>query len=55
MHITICDDQINELERVVNLLHMWEKEHNTTLRFKTFQSAAEMLDAAASEKDPFSL
>ena len=55
MYIAICDDQINELERVVNLLHMWEKEHNTTLRFKTFQSAAEMLDAAASEKDPFSL
>lgn len=55
MHIAICDDQINELERVVNLLHIWEEEHNTTLRFKTFQSAAEMLDAASSGKDPFSL
>ena len=56
MYIAICDDQINELERIVNLLHIWEKEHNTTLRFKIFQSAAEMLDAAAaSEKEPFSL
>lgn len=53
MYIAVCDDQSEELERLINLLHIWQKEHNTTLRYKTFRNAVELLDAA--EKERFTL
>ena len=53
MYIAVCDDQLEELEVLTGLLDAWQKEHQTTLRFKTFRSAAELLDAA--EKEPFTL
>ena len=49
MYIAVCDDQEEELELLVNLLHLWQMEHSSPLRFKTFRSAAELLDAAAKE------
>ncbi len=53
MYIAVCDDQSSELEILVSLLFQWQEEHRTLLRFKTFRSAAELLDAA--EKEPFTL
>jgi len=49
MYIAVCDDQIEELELLKSLLHLWQTERQTTLRFKTFRSAAELLDAARNE------
>lgn len=49
MYIAICDDQPEELEMLTNLLQKWQNEHKIHLRFKTFQSASEMLDAARKE------
>ena len=53
MYIAVCDDQASELEAIVSLLNVWQEEHGTALRYKTFQSAAELLDAA--EKERFTL
>lgn len=53
MYIAVCDDQAKELDTLTNLLHDWQEARRTTLRFKTFRSAAELLDAA--EREPFTL
>lgn len=53
MYIAVCDDQIEALESVTNLLDLWQIERHTPLRFKAFRSAAELLDAA--EKESFTL
>jgi len=53
MYIAVCDDQESELEVLTGLLQRWQTERRTSLRFQTFRSAAELLDAA--EKEPFTL
>jgi len=53
MYIAVCDDQIEELEIIINLLRQWQEKKQISLRFKTFRSAAELLDAA--KKESFSL
>lgn len=53
MYIAVCDDQAHDLERIVNLLQIWQKDHNTALQYQTFQTAAELLHAA--EKERFTL
>jgi len=53
MYIAVCDDQIEELETIIKLLTLWQTERMTPLRYKTFRSAAELLDAA--KKESFSL
>ena len=53
MYIAVCDDQAQELENLINLLHIWQEEHNATLRYKTFRNATELLNAA--EKECFTL
>ena len=53
MYLAICDDQISELDLLSDLLTRWQKERQTALRFKTFRSGAELLDAA--ERESFSL
>lgn len=53
MYIAVCDDQIEELDLLVDLLHQWQRMHRTQVRFKIFRSAAELLDAA--EKEFFTL
>ena len=53
MYIAVCDDQAEELEQLMDLLDLWQRERRTALRFRSFRSAAELLDAA--EKEPFTL
>ena len=53
MYIAICDDQAQELENLINLLHIWQEDHNTVLRYKTFRNAIELLHTA--EKERFTL
>lgn len=53
MYIAVCDDQAEELEVLTDLLQLWQEERKTVLRYKTFRSAAELLNAA--KKEPFSL
>ena len=50
MYLAICDDQVEELELLTDLLARWQSERHTTLRYKTFCSGAELLDAAKIEK-----
>ena len=50
MYIAVCDDQIEELEVLTNLLHVWQEEHKTTLRYQAFRNATELLDAAGKER-----
>ena len=50
MYIAACDDQIEELEVLTNLLHVWQEEHKTTLRYQAFRNATELLDAAGKER-----
>lgn len=53
MYLAVCDDQATELNTLTNLLHLWQEERRTPLHFKTFRSAAALLDAA--EKERFTL
>ncbi len=50
MYIAVCDDQMTELDMLKELLDRWQSERQTSLRFKTFHSAAHLLDAAVKEK-----
>ena len=53
MYLAVCDDQIEELEVLTHLLHIWQEEHQTAVRYQTFRNATELLDAA--EKERFTL
>lgn len=53
MYIALCDDQTGELTVLTDLLERWQSERQTLLHYKTFYSAAELLDAA--EKESFTL
>lgn len=50
MYIAVCDDQAEELQVLANLLHIWQEEQKTSLRYKTFRNATELLDAARKER-----
>ena len=50
MYIAVCDDQIEELSHLTSLLQKWQTARKTPLRFKTFRSAAELLDSASKER-----
>ena len=50
MYIAVCDDQTEELEALAGLLRSWEEEQRLPLRWKSFRSAGEMLDAAQHER-----
>lgn len=49
MYIAVCDDLVEELERVSVVLSRWQSEKKATLRTKMFRSASELLDAAREE------
>ena len=51
MYIALCDDQSEQLENLVHLFQLWQEDRHFSLRYKTFQSAAELLDAA--QHEPF--
>ena len=53
MYIAVCDDQVEELEVLIELLRAWQEERRTAVRCKTFRSAAELLEVAG--KEPFTL
>lgn len=50
VYVAVCDDQIEELEVLTNLLRVWQEEHKTTLQCKAFRNATELLDAARKER-----
>lgn len=50
MYIAVCDDQIEELEKVKELLDAWRTERGSSMHYKTYRSAAELLDAARRER-----
>ena len=49
MYIAVCDDQLEELNEILELLQLWQTENNTILRVRTFRSAVELVDAAQRE------
>ena len=53
MYIAICDDRAEELRAAAELIQAWQADRRVSVRFKTFQNAAELLDAVG--KEPFSL
>ncbi|MBE6930374.1 MAG: response regulator transcription factor [Ruminococcaceae bacterium] len=50
MYIAVCDDQKEELNALVALLELWQKERRVTLRIRTFTNASELLDCAKKEQ-----
>lgn len=50
MYIAVCDDQASELELITRLLQTWQEERCTPVRYHTFHSAGELLDAARCER-----
>ena len=53
MYIAVCDDQREELEKLMQLLREWQENRRAAVHWKTFRSGAELLDAA--EKERFTL
>lgn len=50
MYIAVCDDQIEELSTLTALLDAWQDQRHSSLRYRTFRSAGDMLDAARHER-----
>lgn len=53
MYIAVCDDLQEELDALEKLLQTWQRDRRVNVRYRTFHSAAELLDHA--EKTPFTL
>lgn len=53
MYIAVCDDQAQELEHLINLLHIWQSDTNSKLQYQTFHNATELLNTA--EREHFTL
>lgn len=49
MHIAICDDDAQELNRIADLISSYAKEQHVSIRMKTFINAEDMLRAAQTE------
>ena len=50
MNIALCDDRAEELQPVEEILRAWQEKGLGSLRWRTFRSAAELLEAAARER-----
>ena len=50
MYIAACDDQIEELEKLTALLQAWQSDLRSDVRFQTFRSGGQLLDAARAER-----
>lgn len=50
MYIALCDDRQDELRVIEELLQVWQAERRSTLHYKSFQSAEELLAAAPRER-----
>lgn len=49
MYLALCDDQIQELNALQVLLDRWQELRHTVLRYKVFDNADALLDAARKE------
>ena len=50
MYLAVCDDQDKELEALAALLDTWQRERKTPLRWRSFRSAGQLLEAARRER-----
>lgn len=50
VYIAVCDDRAEELTALTALLEQWQVQRRAPLRYRTFRSAAAMLDAAQKER-----
>lgn len=50
MLIAVCDDQAEELETLLSLLRTWQENRRAAVRWQSFRSAGELLDAARHER-----
>ena len=50
MYLAVCDDQDRELETLAALLDTWQRERKTPLRWRSFRSAGQLLEAARRER-----
>lgn len=50
MYIAVCDDQIEELEKLTALLQAWQSDRRSDVRFQAFRSGGQLLDAARAER-----
>ena len=50
MYLAVCDDQDKELETLAALLDTWQRERKTPLRWRSFRSAGQLLEAARRER-----
>ncbi len=50
MYIAVCEDQMNELELLKDMLQLWQQERKTVLRIESFCNAADLLDVARKKK-----
>lgn len=53
IYIAVCDDEAAELNVLTDLLDRWSRERQKNLRYKSFQSATELLDTL--QREPFTL
>lgn len=53
MYIAICDDQSAELANLIELLQIWQQQHNISLTHQSFANATELLSVA--EREHFTL
>lgn len=53
MYLAVCDDDSVQLQALMNLLQQWQSLRGTSLRCRTFHTAADLLNEA--EKEPFTL
>ena len=53
MYLAVCDDQDKELETLAALLDTWQRERKTPLRWRSFRSDGQLLEAA--RRDRFTL
>ena len=50
MYIAVCENQKEELSAVTELLERWQADRKAAVRWRTFSSAGELLEAARREK-----
>ena len=48
MYIAVCDDQIEELEKLTALLQAWQSDRRSDVRFQTFRSGGQLPAPSAS-------
>ena len=52
MYIAVCDDQIEELEKLTARLQAWQSDLHSDVRFQTFRRAASCWTLPAPSASP---